>query len=183
MFLMFSIWFIFQNFQENLSQLDKISGYLIVLRYVQLSIHDYRTTFRYEKVTGNLLVHGVLVESQNNLTNLNGFLYLTEYLKVKFVIFTHLYCTQIKITSGPYQFRPDQLTNQIQRLVLSVHFLTLDFLNKVEESFLSFLIFDDLIIVKNLHFIYKEVFQIMMCIGFGFLNKIESFLNPTFLYK
>lgn len=34
MFLMFSIWFIFQNFQENLSQLDKISGYLIVLRYV-----------------------------------------------------------------------------------------------------------------------------------------------------
>lgn len=22
-----------------------------------------------------------------------------------------------------------------------------------------------------------------MCIGFGFLNKIESFLNPTFLYK
>jgi len=106
-FLLFLFWIVFENIELNFNELYEISCYLVIFWNIELFFQYNWLIFRKSKITNNLLVKCILIESQYYLVNFNGLFNFAEYFDIDLVIFVNLYSIQVKHTSPPYQTRPN----------------------------------------------------------------------------
>lgn len=83
---------VFEDVQLYLTELNEITSYLVLFRDVELSFQFDWIFFWKSKVPINFLIQGVFIESEDEFTDLNGFINLTKDLNIELIVVIDLNC-------------------------------------------------------------------------------------------